>query len=83
RYVSDASYWMYLAHLPFIMLLQALVSGLSLPSLLKFTLTCLVTFAFLLLTYRYLVRYTIIGTMLNGRKSRPSSVPSPLHGSGS
>ncbi len=83
RYISDASYWMYLAHLPLIMLLQAYVSGLALPSLLKFTLTCLATFVFLLLTYRYLVRYTIIGTMLNGRKSRPSSVPSPLHGSGS
>ena len=82
RYVSDASYWMYLAHLPLIMLLQAFVSGLALPSLVKFTLVCLVTFAFLLLTYRYLVRYTIIGTMLNGRKIRPSAMPPPLPGSG-
>ena len=82
RYVSDASYWMYLAHLPLIMLLQAFVSGLALPSILKFSLTCLITFVFLLLTYRYLVRYTVIGTMLNGRKVRPSTIPSPLPGSG-
>ena len=83
RFVSDASYWMYLAHLPLVMMLQALISRWNLHSSLKLTLLCLTTFAFLLVTYRYLVRYTIIGTMLNGRKSRPSSVPSPLHGSGS
>ena len=81
RYVSDASYWMYLAHLPLIMFLQTLVSASPLPSLVKFTLICLVSFAFLLLTYRYLVRYTIIGTMLNGRKVRPSAMPPPLPGS--
>ena len=83
RFVSDASYWMYLAHLPLVMMLQALISRWNLHCSLKLTLLCLTTFAFLLLTYRYLVRYTIIWTMLNGRKSRPSSVPSPLHGPGS
>ncbi|MDP6208300.1 MAG: hypothetical protein QGG01_08345, partial [Roseibacillus sp.] len=77
-YVSDASYWMYLAHLPLIMILQALVSASPLPGLVKFTLICLVSFAFLLLTYRYLVRYTIIGTMLNGKKVRmPRLSPAP------
>lgn len=75
RYVSDASYWMYLAHLPLIMILQALVTASPLPSLVKFTLICLVSFAFLLLTYRYLVRYTIIGTMLNGKRVRVPPLP--------
>ena len=77
RFVSDASYWMYLAHLPLVMMLQALISRWNLPSPLKLTLLCLVTFAFLLLTYRYLVRYTLIGTMLNGRKLHPSKLPPP------
>ena len=84
RFVSDASYWMYLAHLPLIMMLQALISRWNLPSSLKLTLLCLVTFAFLLLTYRYLVRYTLIGTMLNGKKTHPSKaspqVPPPSPG---
>lgn len=75
RFVSDASYWMYLAHLPLIMMLQALISRWNLPSSLKLTLLCLVTFAFLLVTYRYLVRYTFVGTMLNGRKLDPSKLP--------
>ena len=78
RFVSDASYWMYLAHLPLVMMLQALISRWNLPSPLKLTLLCLVTFAFLLLTYRYLVRYTLIGTMLNGRKLHPSKLPPPV-----
>ena len=78
RFVSDASYWMYLAHLPLVMILQALISSWNLPSSLKLTLLCLVTFAFLLLTYRYLVRYTLIGTMLNGRKLHPSKLPPPV-----
>ncbi len=75
RYVSDASYWMYLAHLPLIMVLQALLSAIPLPSPVKFTLICLAAFAFLLLTYRYLVRYTLIGTMLNGKKVRVPPLP--------
>ena len=78
RFVSDASYWMYLTHLPLVMILQALISSWNLPSSLKLTLLCLVTFAFLLLTYRYLVRYTLIGTMLNGRKLHPSKLPPPV-----
>ena len=78
RYLSDASYWMYLAHLPLIIVLQILVSTIPLPGLFKFLAITALTFALLLLTYRYLVRYTIIGTMLNGKKVRPSPAPPPL-----
>lgn len=78
RYLSDASYWMYLAHLPLIIVLQILVSTIPLPGLFKFLAITALTFALLLLTYRYLVRYTIIGTMLNGKKVRPSNAPPPL-----
>lgn len=74
RYVSDSSYWLYLAHLPLIVLAQGLIRPWQLPALLKFSLLCIVTTAILLVTYEYLVRYTPIGTLLNGPRRRPQKV---------
>ena len=74
RYVSDASYWIYLAHLPLIILAQWLIRPWQLPALLKFSLICVVTTAVLLVAYEYLVRYTPIGTLLNGRRHRHQKV---------
>lgn len=74
RYVSDASYWIYLAHLPLIVLAQWLIKPWQLPALLKFSLICVVTTAVLLVTYEYLVRYTPIGTLLNGPRHRHQKV---------
>lgn len=70
RYMSDASYWLYLAHLPLVILLQHIVRDWPLPALVKFLLICLVTTGLLLLSYQYLVRYTWIGRMLNGPRER-------------
>ena len=74
RYVSDSSYWLYLAHLPLIVLAQGLIRPWQLPALLKFSLLCIVTTAVLLVAYEYLVRYTPIGTLLNGPRRRPQKV---------
>ncbi|QEG21618.1 acyltransferase family protein [Mariniblastus fucicola] len=70
RYVSDSSYWLYLAHLPLVILAQWLVKDWPIPAVLKLVGIIVVVSAFLLLTYEYLIRYTIIGTMLNGPKKR-------------
>jgi peptidoglycan/LPS O-acetylase OafA/YrhL len=72
RYVSDSSYWLYLAHMPVVQLLQIWFSGWQFPGPLKFVLICVLSTGLLLLSYRYLVRYTLIGTVLNGRRSRPT-----------
>ena len=72
RYLSDSAYWLYLAHLPVVMGLQIWISDLDWPIFVKFTLVCTVTTGALLLVYEYLVRYTFIGAVLNGRKKRPS-----------
>lgn len=77
RYLSDATYWMYLAHLPLVIGLQIIVMPWPLPSFLKFTAICVVTFAIMLLSYRYLVRYTWIGTILNGKKVKSPPLPPP------
>ncbi len=75
RYVSDSSYWLYLAHMPLVILLQAVVCDWPLWSFVKFGLICGVTTGLLLLTYRYFVRYTLIGWLLNGPR-KPSSASS-------
>jgi glucans biosynthesis protein C len=70
RYLSDASYWMYIAHLPLVVALQVLVSRWPLHWSLKWLLVTAVATALLLLSYRYLVRYTFIGHALNGPRTR-------------
>lgn len=72
RYISDSSYWLYLAHLPLVLLAQWFVKDSSVPAFLKFAGMSIVISAFLLLTYEYGVRYTIIGRILNGPRQRPS-----------
>ena len=76
RYISDASYWLYLMHLPLIIALQGVAQDWPLPSVVKLTLLVAVTSAVLLLVYEWGVRYTPIGTLLNGKRVRvrPSEV---------
>jgi peptidoglycan/LPS O-acetylase OafA/YrhL len=71
RYFADASYWCYLASLTPILMLQFWVKDWPLPGLLKFALVTAATTAVLLASYEWLVRYTFVGTILNGRKLRP------------
>lgn len=71
RYLSDSSYWMYLTHLTLVIALQALVRTLDLPAVVKFAFILLTTCAILLTIYQLAVRYTFIGTMLNGKRTRP------------
>ena len=70
RYISDSAYWVYLAHLSIIQLLQIWVSNWNLPNLIKILFVSLVATSLLLLSYRYLIRYTWIGTALNGKRNR-------------
>ena len=71
RYISDASYWLYLAHVPLIITGQLLIADWPISVHLKFLLICLSVPAILLVMYQYGVRYTVIGRMLNG--------PRPVH----
>jgi peptidoglycan/LPS O-acetylase OafA/YrhL len=75
RYISDSSYWLYLAHLPLVIVAQALVRDWPLPGVVKFLLICVVVTGVLLLTYQFMVRYTWIGALLNGRRRRPVKPP--------
>ena len=68
RFVSDSAYWLYIAHLPLIQLIQFWVSEWTMHSLFKLLFICTISTALLLFSYRYLIRYTLVGTMLNGKR---------------
>jgi peptidoglycan/LPS O-acetylase OafA/YrhL len=70
RYVADASYWLYMIHLPIVMALQVAVSRLDWPWSIKFAAILVVAFPVMFSSYRFLVRYSVIGAVLNGRRIR-------------
>jgi surface polysaccharide O-acyltransferase-like enzyme len=74
RYISDSSYWLYLTHLPLMIAAQATVRDWPLPATAKFALICFAVTGILLVAYHTMVRYTWIGTMLNGPRKRPARV---------
>ena len=76
RYIADASYWIYIIHLPIILALQVASSQSTWPWMLKFPLLLLTGLALMFASYHWLVRGTAIGVMLNGRRAGDRS----LHG---
>jgi len=75
RYISDSSYWLYIAHLPLVLLGQWLVRSWKVPHLVKFVVLTALISVFLLWTYEKMVRYSWLGTLLNGRRTRPTVQP--------
>ena len=68
RYLADASYWLYLIHLPVVVWLQIAVAELSWHWSLKWGAICTLTVIFSLLIYDLFVRATFIGALLNGKR---------------
>lgn len=68
RYISDASYWMYIAHLPLVFLAQKYVTEWDAPAFTKLAVICIALAIILLASYQLLVRHTPIGWLLNGRR---------------
>ncbi|MFG6442255.1 acyltransferase family protein [Roseateles sp. LKC17W] len=75
RYVADASYWIYLAHLPVVAALQVWVGHWPLHWGLKYPFVVVATLALLLASYHLLVRTTVIGRVLNGRTHPRRAAP--------
>jgi len=68
RYLADASYWVYIVHLPIVMALQVAGSLVNWPWWVEYPLMLTVGFTIMLGSYHLLVRHSFIGAMLNGRK---------------
>lgn len=68
RYLADSSYWVYIVHLPLVMVGQALVINMTWPWWAKFAIVVAGTMAVALTTYELLVRHSFVGRWLNGRR---------------
>jgi peptidoglycan/LPS O-acetylase OafA/YrhL len=68
-WLADASYWMYLVHVPLVMVAQLLIRQWPLPAELKFVVILATVTLLLLASYRWCVRYTAIGSLLNGPRA--------------
>jgi glucans biosynthesis protein C len=68
RYLADSSYWVYIVHLPLVMVGQILVVNETWPWFVKFGVVIGGTMAISLLTYELLVRHSFVGGWLNGRR---------------
>ncbi|MEJ6790261.1 acyltransferase family protein [Brevundimonas sp. BR2-1] len=68
RYLADASYWIYIVHLPLVIVGQILVVNQTWPWFVKLGVVIGGTTAVSLLTYELLVRHTFVGRWLNGRR---------------
>ncbi len=68
RYLADASYWVYILHLPLVMLAQVWIQDWSGPWWLKLAGVSLGVLAICLITYELLIRHSFMGRLLNGRR---------------
>ena len=68
RYLSDASYWIYVIHLPVVTTLQVALVRLDLSCWTKFFLCSTGAILISVVSYQLVVRSTIVGQILNGRR---------------
>lgn len=71
RYASDATFWLYLAHQPLILVLQALLTRLPGPWFVQVPVVVALATLGLLVIYHYGVRDKLIGRILSGSRARP------------
>lgn len=77
RYLADASYWIYIVHLPVMVALQVWWANSGMPWFVQIPVLNVVTLAAALATYTMFVRSTWVGAWLNG--ARREVVPGRLH----
>ena len=75
RQISEASYWLYLTHLPVVMVLQHVFAQTGLDPILKFSLITLMTTVGLYLPWQYFFKGTIVGRLLIGGPKVSASRP--------
>jgi peptidoglycan/LPS O-acetylase OafA/YrhL len=71
KVLADASYWVYLVHLPIVLFLQTLLIPLALPVPLKLGMVLVGTMLPCIATYFVFVRYTPLGWLLHGKRTFP------------
>jgi peptidoglycan/LPS O-acetylase OafA/YrhL len=69
RYLADASYWIYIVHLPLVMAAQVVVQDWALVWPIKLAVVVVGVMAVSLASYELMVRHGMMGRWLNGRRT--------------
>jgi hypothetical protein len=75
RYLADASYWIYIVHMTTILFFLSLLRPYDWHWSIKFAIMVGGSMPILLVSYHYLVRFTWIGAILNGRRHPRPAAP--------
>ena len=67
-YLCNASYWLYLIHVPLLMYIQLPLMSFSLPASVKLIISVVATLVVGGASYHLFVRNTLLGIFLNGKK---------------
>lgn len=70
RYLSEASFWLYIVHLPVVQLSQVVLLHFDLAAPVKFLIASTVALAVSLVSYEWVVRYSLVGEIVNGTRKR-------------
>jgi hypothetical protein len=70
RYLAEASFWIYIVHLPVVLGVQGLLLPLGWPAPLKFLVTAATALGFSVWSYEHVARYSLLGEVINGSRKR-------------
>ena len=73
QYLSEASYWIFLIHLPLLIFVGGALSVTALPAIVKYLLTVAIVVPAVMATYHFLVRNSVLGRLLKGRPKKATS----------
>jgi glucan biosynthesis protein C len=68
QYTSQSAYWVYLVHMPLVLLAAFWLTRYDLPAEVKFLLVCAFATVFCFLSFHYLVQKTWVSGFLHGRR---------------
>ena len=75
RYLADASYWVYIVHLPVLLAVQYRLMDVDTNWQAKFAISVVATLGISFVSYHLFVRNTVLGRLLNGARHNQ---PGPL-----
>jgi hypothetical protein len=70
RFLSEASFWVYIVHVPIIGLLQTLLEPVRMPVFVKFAIVATIGLSASLASFEMMARYSVLGLIVNGTRKR-------------
>ncbi len=68
QYLSEASYWIFLIHLPLLIFVGGALSAVDLPAVVKYLVTVGIVVPAVMVTYHWGVRRSVLGRLLKGKR---------------